>query len=559
MIAVPEMDSSSTTTGPTPPMPRGAVPDATDKAQTAVASAPMQPSSDPRDTTKFNPFGARELLELSGIDESHWQQFVDGEPLGASDEESLLKVLYRVRNFKELEIARWTNREWPVAEVVRNVDLFRGQMFSFWGQLRRVTVHRPPPEVVRRYGMEEYFLCEIELGTPPWTAAVATTRIPSLWKRDAPLNERVSAEGLLLKTGTRRHGNIEPVFAAKRVAWHPDEVTETVEGEGVNLGMTVLGDLGMDVGLFDDVENRQPITARDRECFYQLLWAVGQGGTQQLMRYARANLESRKDLWRAERARLMAQRQQVIQQQQVAEPEQIEPLEQELARIQKSLAILHASLKAAEEGRFSVVPLFNRPERQQGRLVLLEGNARRAVEVRLGGRSPAGENNVDIVERFGIDRYWEIEIFTEDSQNNPIVVCAGELPPGFPTGEDINEAVRVGGFYFKTWAYLTQRGAGTGPDGARRTNRRFAPLLIAKQPIWIKPPESSRSPLAGAIAGGLFVAALLGMWIWQWRSGRGDEKFQREVIARKYQIEEGTSLNDLGIEAEEGPDFSHLP
>jgi hypothetical protein len=205
-----------------------------------------------------------------------------------------------------------------------------------------------------------------------------------------------------------------------------------------------LGDLGMDAGLFDDVEDRRGLVGDEREAFYQLLAAVG-----------RANL-----------------------------PE----------------------LKAAAERKVSVAPLFNQPAEQRGRLVDLEGRARRAVEVKVPDR--------DIAARFGIREYWEIELVTPDSQRNPLVVVVRSLPAGMPTGSDINVPLRVAGFFFKSWAY---HGAGEGE--AARGARRLAPLLVGLQPELIEratPAAGNATAVGGSIALGvvglMFVWALWRLW-----------------------------------------------
>ena len=61
---------------------------------------------------------------------------------------------------------------------------------------------------------------------------------------------------------------------------------------------------------------------------------------------------------------------------------------------------------------FSVVPLFREPEAERGQLVTLQGTARRVRRIPVG--------NPDIVERFGIDHYFNIYMFTEDGGDNPI-------------------------------------------------------------------------------------------------------------------------------------------
>src|SRR6185437_982655 len=160
-----------------------------------------------------------------------------------------------------------------------------------------------------------------------------------------------------------------PVLVARRVSWYPN---------------SILGDLDMDMGLFDELSTRPDLTGHDRECFYQLLAAVGRTQTRQLLRAVPQDAHNAK-----------------------------------------------------------VEPLFNQPKTQRGRLVELTGTARRAV--------PCLVEDRDIVARFGIDHYYEVDIFTADSQDNPLTFCVRELPKGFPTGDNISEPVSIAGFFLKKW------------------------------------------------------------------------------------------------------------
>lgn len=493
--------------------------------------------------------GARELLELAGIDASHFRMIRDNEPLVVDEREVLLKILYRVRKFGLLSIARWTQPEFEWSELAGEPEKHRAEMFQLTGRVRKVTESQPPPEVVARYGMDRYYLCEMEVGAARRPAVVITTRIPAAWPVGARIDERASAAGLFFKAGGEADATRKLVFLARRVAWHPDRIQE--EAPATNLGMTMLGDLGMDVGLLENVEDRSEIDDEEREAFYQLLWAVERADTAQLVRQGRQKLDRLAKTWRRksqEQTRRIAQLRTEIKRR-VAAKQPTGELPAQLKQTRIDEALVRRSLARAEEGASSVFPLFNRPGQQRGRLVVLEGNARRAVKIVVG----SGDANSDILARYGIDHYYEIELFTSDSENNPLVFCVRELPPGFPTGEDINEGVRLAGFFFKTWAFHTQGGA----DGPVR-RRHLAPLLIARAPIWIQPPPAASGTIYGAIAAGLFVAAALGIWIGLWRLGRGDQAFRRRALAPRRAVAEGESLDQLGLEADDKPDFSHL-
>jgi hypothetical protein len=251
-----------------------------------------------------------------------------------------------------------------------------------------------------------------------------------------------------------------------------------------------LGEQGMDVGLFDLVKNKAPILAQEYECFYQLLTAVGRMNADELYR------------------------------QTARKPEQ----------------------------DYSVVPLFNDAAQQHGKLVALTGTARRAMLVKLDPQREA-----EAIERFGFDHYYQVEIFTADSQSNPLVFCVRELPEGMKQGPNIYELVRIPGFFFKTWAYDIE-----GTDEQPVDGKQLAPMLIGHRPVLLHRP-STHNPYTGAIAGGLFLAFLggLGIAIWLWN--RSDRNFRQRAIARRFEPEHDSSLNELKIETAGEPDFSDLP
>jgi hypothetical protein len=206
---------------------------------------------------------------------------------------------------------------------------------------------------------------------------------------------------------------------------------------------TPLGQLGMDAGLLDSVVDRRPLGREEQEAFYQMLAAV---------RRAPAG----------------------------------------------------ALLKVAGDADASVVPLFNRPQTQRGRLVALRGIARRAIKIFI--------DDAEVVARLGIDHYYEIGLFTGDSQDNPLVICVPELPPGMPPGEDFRylEPIRVAGFFLKVWAYRSAR-LDQGKPVAQ-----LAPLVIAQTPVWQPLPHRERNPITAVVSAGLLLVglAVAGWIVW---------------------------------------------
>ncbi|HUT89987.1 MAG TPA: hypothetical protein VMY37_10840 [Thermoguttaceae bacterium] len=441
--------------------------------------------------------GPRDLFDLQGIDRSHFDLLTDGTPWQEGENETLLKIMYRLhRSFRPMDVESWCLGDPQPAELARNPDAYRGEIFRLAGRVASIEVRRPVPEVARRFELGEYYRCEFLLGDEEHSAVLFAHTVPEAWKARDSIDARAGAFGVFLKLAGDDPGQPVPVFVASRVAWYPP---------------TRLGNLGFDWGLFDDLrpertgprEAQGPgsrkrslrdlrLTGRNRECFYQMLAAVGR-----------------------------------------TEPGEL-------------LAEATAQLRRAGKERFSVVPLFNQPRKEQGQLVVLSGTARQVIPVRV--------SDVDVVSRFGIRQYHEIFLFTEDSQSNPLVFCVPELPEGMPVGEgpEFGEYVTVAGFFFNTWAYRNRQ---SGDASTAREEWQLAPLLIGRDLVWHPGKKPASNPYMGAIAGGLFVVALFGVWLALWRYGRGDRQFHDRTIARKYAPASGVSLDAVGLDADGTPDF----
>jgi hypothetical protein len=400
--------------------------------------------------------GPRDLLELVGVEASHFRFLVDGRDVDVNEQDTVLRFLYAVGRFMPADTERWAAESFDPAEQAAEPQRARGELFRLRGRVTRVVVEHPVPELVERLGADRYYRCTLELDGDAGTAEVFASAVPKAWTADAPLDERASAYGMFLKWAA--DGPARPVFAAARVAWHPQGV---------------LGDLGMDTGLFDEVENRREITTAERECFYQLLSAAGRAPAADLIERTRRD----------------------------------------------------------PQHDYSVVSLFNDPETQHGELVALTGTAREAKRIYVG--------DADVQQRFGIDHYFQIEIFTADSQGNPIVFCVRELPPGMPEGSQIDEPVRIPGFFFKTWAYRTPRADPENPD-----RKQLAPMLIGRQPLWLRPLQQTGSS-GGIVAAMLFVAAIVGLCLAVWRFHRSDARFHREVLAQHIAPKLNVPLDDI--------------
>jgi len=204
--------------------------------------------------------------------------------------------------------------------------------------------------------------------------------------------------------------NGTPIFIAPALEWYPD---------------TWLGNLGFNVAAFDQV----PVS-RVTE------WEEQDEETNRLMfKFTEADVEPFYGLLRAVSAMPEGWMENEAKKRQTEEP-------------------------------MSVTDLFNRPGETRGKPVLLRGTAKRIVP------TPVMDSAVQSL--FGIDHYYQVFLFTEGAQGNPIVVCLHSLPEGMPTGDSsgFSEEITVAAIPYKLWIYET----GLQPH--------YAPLLIGRSLTW---------------------------------------------------------------------------
>lgn len=424
----------------------------------------------------------RQWLEQFNVHASYFDQILDGRDVDDSESEALLRMLYAVRRFPLLQMHRLQSHGASWLKWTEHPQDHRGDIMHVDGKLIRVTLEQPVPEVIERFMLDHYFRCDLLVGEDNVPATIFALDLPNVWQCrtsallsaqgalspifppdwiiDQQFAERASIEGFFFKRGGEPP-DPRPVFVTKRVAWHPH---------------TPLGDLGMDVGLLDQARMRAALTSEDRECFYQMLAAVGRADNQELNRLT--------------------------------------------------------------DRRYSVVPLFNQPDAHKGELIALEGTARRALKVQVG------EGDSDVIERFGLDGYYEIELFTIDSQQNPIIFCVRELPHGMPTGEDIAVDLRIAGFLMKTYKFQSHRKLDAQGNKLPAGTSQLAPLLVGRKALLLPPPQGA-DPRVAWIAGGAFVVVVLGIWFVSWQFNREGKKLQKTTLAR-LKNEEAPSFKDLG-------------
>ena len=131
-----------------------------------------------------------------------------------------------------------------------------------------------------------------------------------------------------------------------------------------------------------------------------------------------------------------------------------------------------------------------------------------------------------------------LEVNGRKQTSFPIVCCMRELPPGMPSGERINDRVRVAGFGFKRYAYTFEE---LRPDETGRVpeelGRRQTTLLIGPQPAWSPPPtEAATQPIwvIAAIAAAVALSAMLGLGLiyGNWSLNRSIRRSREELPDR---------------------------
>lgn len=381
----------------------------------------------------------------------------------------------------------------PGRMLLEDPARFRGYAFRFrGGHVLRVEALPLDEREQEQYRFDTLYRARVRLpdGTP---LVVYTPVVPEDWPRDTAMRQRCGATGVFLQRlevsalespgppdtsdnadspdalntppdnedgsemldrlfepeSSDGNTQIALVLIAPRLEWYPEDLSHP---------LSLPAHYGLDVGTFDVIPN---ISLAD-------LSRQGAPGRPRLP------VETlRRALWLTESDR--------------------EPFFQTLAAVArmkpKTLDMrISERFQHQPDARDSVVLLFRNPEECRGSLVRLVGTAKRIV--------PTLVSDVEVRERIGVERYYQIYLYTPDSQGNPVVVCVPELPPGMPSGTETDFAVdlTVDAFFYKLWAYEAvappiddgEGGTDEGSvaDSALETKPRYAPLLIGQVVRW---------------------------------------------------------------------------
>lgn len=279
--------------------------------------------------------------------------------------------------------------------------------------------------------------------------------VPRAWPRWRAIDEPASVVGLPLALDA----GPSPRREGDGVDWPPAPPAVVLAAGRVAWHPdTPLGARGMDYGLFDTVADGRPLTAADGDAFYATLAAAGRGP--------------------------------------IEPPASSPPITDLIDPAQRWFG------------------------RHRGDVVALAGICRRATRIEIDDPLRVGQA--------GIDHYWELFVFVETPllqihdrvhDTYPVVCCVRDLPAGMPTGQALNERVRVSGFGFKRYAYPLPHGA----DGGGTPQRLEVPLIVAHGVRWrpSTPGGGNRAgPTTGLLLAGLGAGAAA-LAAWWWWCGRG--------------------------------------
>jgi len=342
------------------------------------------------------PSNPAEILERFDIGPTQLANLVDNQPLTPSEHDLVLKMLYRLPRLGRENLSRWrkANVDWD--QLVAAPNDYRAQVVHFKGRALRAEKQSLPPDQAELYEFSHYFRVTLALDRAPHQALILTRRIPAAWPFDQPLDEPTSADVLFLKLA-----NSQLVFATPALEWRPDQPNPSYH---IGPDQLALSKLGLDVSLWDDVRhtNDQPLTAADREGFYQLLAALSRPDGRQL--------------------------------------------------------------RSQTKNPLDVVPLLKNPANHFGQILPVQGIARRALKVAVTDADI--QTRLGINHYYEIDLFVPLVgpklQFEGDKKGGPkavyentfpVTLIVPALPAGLPEGENLHERVRADGVFFKIWTY----------------------------------------------------------------------------------------------------------
>lgn len=435
-------------------------------------------------------------LAIDEWNESRFAEFQDGTPLTVDERREIERLVARLDSLDRRVYYTSPFTQVTSAELLGEPNGYRGRPVYWRGDAVQVVV--PPPAATQPDDVPPATICVA--GDEDGGCQIATASVPERWSQIALEAEPIGVRGIFVKVVENGVGEGVPLIAASHLEWHPTRWSPPA----VNYGMSVLGIMDIDVMLLQDVVQRTPLLRSETVAFYKLLAGMRATTAQELAGWAERHLPRHRQTW--------------------------SDVLRDPTSNHRRLAL--EVLRQAEEGRYAVAPFFNTPEQQVGDLVVVDGLVRRALRIDTTG-------DVDALAA-GVDHYYELAVFTDDSQNNPLMFCVLEVPATLPLGDDVRVPVRVAGFFFKNWRYSSRRADETGGEQLR-----LAPMFIGYGPLELV--EQEENPAWAILAGLTFVLVLAGIWLAGVYRGRRDRAFAQTTLERLQRSDESLVLDDTDL------------
>lgn len=460
-----------------------------------------------KEKPEAEPIDAEFTKTLLQMDDIAWETLGSETIPIEQQQDSVLEMMNRLQRYVPYSLLKdGVSASFPASGGATPISLsalvadpaqFRGKAFLLRGNVVRVEDVALNPAEKKLLGIPAIYRCRFQV-PDQGEAEIITHFAPTSWKRNEPIRERADVVGIYIKRirpekegGEKENAkpvdgdaaifddapDLIPLLVSPKIQWFPD---------------TLLGNLGVDVGSFEHVP---PLKIADlkKKTFDSLSPVLELLPRNEIIQRAFKFTEADRDPFYG--------------------------MLRAAADTPSGLIEREGRKEAEKTGqRFaSAVELFNNPAETRGIPVLLTGTAKRVL--------PTLVEDKEIKKLYGIDRYYQIYLFTDDSQGNPLVVCVASIPEGMPTGAgpDYNEKISVGAFPYKLWVYETSAKLEDG-DGYRPS---YAPLLVGRAPIWHPKksekaePKSPFSPeTQSAITFGIF-AFLAVVWIFMRRLKTG--------------------------------------
>ncbi|MCA9152345.1 MAG: hypothetical protein KDA92_23745 [Planctomycetales bacterium] len=447
-------------------------------AQQAEIAPPLAVGSSPQPA---------DILAKLGFDESVARLIEDGTPLNDNDAEPLIRLLFLLPRIDVMQRFGWrqdpsaTDLDTLTADVVAN----RLKMRTLFGRVRALRKITLGPEISQRFGFAAYY--QLELDTSPTrdagtdsqgTIQLCVRQLPARWQTlDVPeAGLPISADGFFFKLASQPNEEPRWVFVADQIGWHPQAADAQ---RNVTTGAARLGSAGMNVALFDDLIQGQPLVQEDREAFYQMLWTV------------------------------------------------------------RRMPAVNSSEEPPHQLQSQFAGLITRPKEIPGQQLRVTGTARRAVLVRVP--DPDIQARYGINHYYEVEVLVPLDqlLVLHDPQDGreltyastfPVTLCLAELPRDMPQGDEVRQAITTDAYFLKLRSYRSEFVDQQFADPVATKRRQLSPLLIGRTLSLVHPPAPQTTALGwllGIVIFGGFAGILL-LRAWYRRGDRPFDEWRRK-------------------------------